>query len=109
MAEQEINLTALQREWLERLRACEASGQGMKAFADAEGFKVKTLYSWRKVLVEKGVLPRSNSTSLVRAQVVKAAVSEWCIELPNGVSVAFAGEVKASSLAVVLKTASQLG
>ncbi len=50
------DLTEQQRHWLDTLRACESSGQSMKAYAIAQGLEIKTLYGWKKVLVKLGVL-----------------------------------------------------
>ena len=56
--------------------------------------------------VKKGVLPRTHPARFQRAQVVGVAVgSEWRIQLPNGVSVVFAGPVDARTLSTVLSTA----
>jgi hypothetical protein len=52
------------------------------------------------------VLPRTHATRFQRAQVVDLVMgSEWRIQLPNGVSVAFAGSVEAGSLNTVLRAA----
>ena len=46
--------TGGQRQWLHHLRACEAEGQTMIAYANAHGLKVSALYSARKTLMEIG-------------------------------------------------------
>jgi hypothetical protein len=103
-------LTEAQRHWLMRLRACEASGQSMKEYATGEGIDVQALYAWKKALVKKGVLPRTRRARFQRAQVAgPVGGSEWRIQLPNGVSVAFAGAVDAGTLTTVLSAAAALG
>ena len=64
------------------------------------------MYSGKKTLVEKGVLPSIHPTRFQRVQVMEATLSsQWRIGLPNGVSVAFAGEVDARTLTTVLSSA----
>ena len=68
------------------------------------------MYAGKKMLVNKGVLPSTRPTRFQRAQVVASVVgSEWQIQLPNGVSVAFIGAVDAGTLTTVLNTAATLG
>ena len=55
----ENSLTEKQRHWLEHLRACEASGQGIAAYAAAHGLDARAMYTGKKILVKKGVLPRT--------------------------------------------------
>ena len=53
MGTQEISLTEHQRHWLEHLRACEASGKGIAAYAADHGLDAKAMYTGKKVLVKK--------------------------------------------------------
>ena len=55
---EEASLTERQQYWLKHIRACEASGKTTIDYARAHGINVKTLYSARKTLAEKGTLPR---------------------------------------------------
>ena len=102
----EITLTERQRHWLEHLRACDASGKGIAGYAAAHGLDAKAMYAGKKVLVKKGVLPRTRPSRFQRAA-VKGPVhgSAWRIQLPNGLSVAFSGTVDAGTLSTVLATA----
>ncbi len=110
MKAQTSALTERQQYWLKHIRACEHAGQGMKAYARAQDLDIKSLYSWKKALVKKGVLPRTRPGRFQQAQVMAPAViSEWQIHLPNGVSVAFAGAVDTVTLTTVLNTAATLG
>ena len=103
---QEISLTEKQRHWLEHLRACEASSQGIAAYASEQGLDVKAMYAGKKVLVNKGVLPRTRPSRFQRVQVkVPVAGATWRIQLPNGLSVAFSGSVDTRTLSTVLTTA----
>ncbi len=107
----EASLTERQQYWLKHLRACEAAGKTTIDYARTHGINVKTLYSARKALAEKGTLPRPQAT---RFQKVQTAISlsstegSWRIQLPNGVMVAFGGEFDASTLSLVLSTAASL-
>ena len=105
MKEQTPALTERQQYWLKHLRACEAAGQGMKAYALCEGLDVKALYAWKKTLVKKGVLPRTRPSRFQRAQLAPVMESRWQVQLPNGLSVLFAGTVDAGTLGMVLNTA----
>ncbi len=107
----EASLTERQQYWLKHLRACEAAGKTTIDYARANGINVKTLYSARKALAEKGTLPRPQA---IRFQKVQTPVShtgngsQWRIQLPNGVMVAFGGEFDASTLSLVLGAAASL-
>jgi len=106
---EEKELTDHQRYWLEHLRACEASGKSMTAYAAELGVKVHAMYASKKKLVEKGLLPRTRPVRFQRAQVIDmGGGGEWRIQLPNGVSVGFAGSVEASTLATVLSAAAAI-
>lgn len=100
---QNISLTDYQRHWLEHLRACEAAGKGIAAYAAEHGLDAKAMYTGKKALVKKGVLARRR---FARVQ-VKTAVTDtgWRIGLPNGISVTFSGAVDAGTLNTVLATA----
>ena len=102
-------LTDRDRYWLEHVQACEASGKRMTAYATEHGLGVRAMYDGKRALVKKGVLPRTHQNRFQRVRVVEPVVgSEWCIQLPNGVSVAFAGSVDARTLATVLNTVASL-
>jgi len=99
-------LTERQRYWLEQIRACEASGKTVAEYAAEQGISAQALYAGKKLLVRKGVLPRTRALRFQRVQVAGIPVgSEWRIQLPNGVSVFCSGEVDAGVLATILGTA----
>jgi len=103
-------LTKHQRYWLEQIKACEASGKSVAAYAAEHGFQVRAMYDAKKVLVRKGVLPRTQQVRFQRVQTKLEAVdTEWCVRLANGISVEFSGSVEAGSLSTVLSTAANLG
>jgi hypothetical protein len=103
-------LTRTQQGWLKQIRACEASGKTLRAYAAAQGLEVRTLYAWKKTLVKKGALPRTRPARFQRVEVVTApSAGDWRIQLPNGVTVGFSGAVDAVSLATVLAGVVALG
>ena len=110
--EQNDELTERQRFWLRHLRACEVSGQTSIDYARAHGLKVKSLYSARKALAEKGALPPAPPVNgFQRVQVVdhkRDSGKQWHIQLPNGLAVSFDGKVDADTLSLVLTTAAAL-
>ena len=102
-------LTERQRYWLEHIQACEASGNSMAEYAAEQGITARAMYAGKKTLVKKGVLPGTHSSRFQRLQVIEATLSsQWRIGLPNGVSVAFAGEVDARTLTTVLSSAASV-
>jgi len=102
-------LTDRQRYWLEHVQACEASGKSIAAYSAEQGIAARAMYGGKKVLVRKGVLATTRSARFQRVQVMEAATSnQWRIGLPNGVSVAFAGEVDARALSTVLSVSASL-
>ena len=107
---EDTKLTERQRYWLEQVQACEASGKTVAEYAAEHGFSAQAMYAGKKLLVRKGVLPRTRPSRFQRVQMAAIPVgSDWRIQLPNGVSVSFSGEVDAGALAIVLNTAAALG
>jgi hypothetical protein len=103
-------LTERQHYWLEQVRACEASGKTVAEYAAEQGFSAQAMYAGKKLLVRKGVLPRTRPLRFQRVQIAGIPVgNEWRIQLPNGVTVSCSGAVDAGSLATVLTTAAALG
>jgi hypothetical protein len=102
-------LTERQRYWLEHIQACKQSGKTIAEYATEQGFTARAMYGGKKILVKKGVLPATHSVRFQRVQVMDAPINnQWRIQLPNGVSVAFAGEVDARTLSTVLSSAAAI-
>lgn len=103
-------LTERQRYWLAHVQACESSGKTIAEYVLDQGIEATAMYAGKKVLVKKGVLPRTRPRRFQRARVVDPVASnEWCIQLPNGVSVAFSGSMDVGTLTTVLTTAATVG
>ncbi len=106
---EEGSLTERQQYWLDHIRACEATGKSIADYAVDHAINVKTMYAGKKMLVKKGILPRTHANRFQRAQLTHMAVShDWRIQLPNGVSVVFSGTVEAQTLRTVLNTAASV-
>ena len=60
-------LTERQRYWLEQIKACEASGKSVARDAAEHGIHARAMYRAKKLLVRKGVLPRTRSARYPRA------------------------------------------
>ena len=103
-------LTRRQQYWLEQLQACDAAGKTVADYAAEYGLSARAMYSAKKALVSKGALSKAQAGRFQRAQVIDGVVttSEWQVRLPNGVSVAFCGEVDGEALSTVLTAAARL-
>jgi hypothetical protein len=102
-------LTERQRFWLKHIQACEASGKSIATYSAEQGIAARAMYGGKKVLVKKGVLATTRPARFQRVQVMEARVSnQWRIGLPNGVSVAFVGEVDAQALTAILHSAASV-
>ena len=106
---EELKLTDRQRYWLDQIQACESSGKSVAAYAAEHGIEARAMYGAKKVLVKKGVLPRTQGVRFQRAATISiSSDNEWRIRLPNGLLVDFCGPVDAGSLSTVLNTAAQI-
>ena len=106
-----VPLTERQQYWLKHIRACDGGGKTSVEYAREHGINVKSLYSARKALAEKGSLPRPQPPRFQKAQVSPRPAqggSQWQVQLPNGAVVAFNGTVDASTLSLVLNTTASL-
>ena len=100
-------LTERQQYWQNHIRACDSAGQTSVDYARQHGMNVKSLYSARKALAQKGQLPRAQPPRFQKAEVSSSHLhrdSQWRIQLPNGVAIEFGGQVDARTLSIVLST-----
>ena len=85
------------------------ASQVIERLAKANGWSAATVKTMLHRLVKKGALPVTQAARFQRVRVIEAPVSnQWRIQLPNGVSVAFAGEVDARTLSTVLGSAAAI-
>ena len=102
-------LTERQQYWLEQIKACDASGMSVSAYAAEQGFRVGAMYAGKKSLVRKGVLPPAPGARFQRVRTVAVSIdNEWRIRLTNGVSVGFSGAADAVVLSTVLNAVVRL-
>ena len=107
-------LTERQRYWMEHLRACEAAGKTMRAYASESGIDARSLYGAKKRLVKGGVLAaekRSGGVGFSRARVVGGAApgSDCRVQFPNGITVTFSATVEDGALSKILGAVAALG
>ena len=103
-------LTERQQYWLKHIHACDASGLTSIDYARQHGIKVKSLYSARKALAEKGKLPPP-TVHFQRFQVLgpdRDGHRPWHVQLPNGAAVSFDDPRDAATLSLVLSTVASL-
>lgn len=100
-------LTERQAYWLKHIQACKASGQRIADYASTQGINARAMYAGKKELVKKGVLPRQRPTRFQRVKVVDPLMvnNDWRIQLPNGVTVVFAGAADPRTLTTILGVA----
>ena len=106
-----VALTERQQYWMKHIRACDSAGQTSVDYAREHSLKVKSLYSARKTLAQKGELPRPQPPRFQKAEVSSGHPhrdSQWRIQLPNGVAVEFGGQIDARTLSIVLSTTASL-
>ena len=103
---QENNLTELQADWLATLQACKSSGKSMVAYARDNDLIVKDLYTWKKVLIAKGLLPQTHTPRFTKANIQHSTdLGHECrIILPNGVTVVIFGNAGEMSLTRLLSS-----
>ena len=54
--------------WLAHLRRCRASAQSLKAYAEAHGLGLSTLYSWQARFKAEGLLAGESAQMFVRVE-----------------------------------------
>ena len=102
-------LTERQQYWLEQIKACDASGMSVSAYAAEQGFRVGAMYAGKKSLIGKGLLPPAAGARFQRVQTQAVNIgSEWRVRFPNGVSVEFSGSADSGSLSTILSTVARL-
>ena len=80
MDEAATELTERQRNWLEKLEACESEGKSLSSYAAEQGFHVGAIYAAKKTLIRKGVLPQTSGARFQRVQTQAVSTgSEWRI------------------------------
>lgn len=103
------DMTAKQRYWLGHIKACEAKGQSLSAYAAEHHLALKSCYRWKTRLTQLGLLAVTATAAPVfrPVQITPASIStgNYRITLPNGIQVEIQGACDAIQLQQVLTTA----
>jgi hypothetical protein len=104
-------ITERQRYWLDHIQAAEAFVGSIADYARSKGLKPKELYSWKGILVRRGLLnvpaADENSGGFVRV-VAPARPLGMSLVLPNGVRLEWHGDLRPEQLEALVLTASRL-
>lgn len=108
----EYKLTKVQRFWLKHHQACQASGKSQADYAREHGLAIKSLYYWKKRLLQIGAIDAGlSSTPPIFQKVHIAPVADagiHCqIQFANGLGCELTG-LDASGQEQLLLTASRL-
>lgn len=103
------DMTAKQRYWLEHIKACEAIGQSLSAYAAEHHLALKSCYRWKSRLTQMGFLAVTATAAPVFRSVqikpVSMGTEHYRITLPNGILVEIQGACDPAQLKQVLTTA----
>ena len=101
--------SARQQFWLDHLRAWQAQGTSLRAYAAANGLSSSSLYRARRRLERRGLLSESNEAAPAFVPVRVAPCAPACrVVLPNGVVVEVPAHTERAMCATVLECASRL-
>lgn len=104
------DMTAKQRYWLGHIKACEALGQSLSAYAAEHDLALKSCYRWKSRLTQMGLLAVT-ATAVApvfrSVQIKPASIStgNYRFTLPNGILVEIQGAFDPIQLNQVLTTA----
>ena len=95
--------------WLDHLRAWQAQGTSLRAYAAANGLSSSSLYRARRRLERRGLLSESNEGAPAFVAVRVARPAPACrVLVPNGVVVEVPEHTERAMCAAVLECASRL-
>ena len=101
--------SARQQFWLDHLRAWQAQGTPLRAYAAANGLSSSSLYRARRRLERRGLLSGSEDAPATFVPVRVTAAAPSCrVLLPNGVVVEVPEHTERAMCATVLECASRL-
>jgi hypothetical protein len=105
-------LSSRQREWLEHLKQCKASGETMRAYAKRHRLSVQAMYQAAKDLRRRGALaPAARSrteprASFVRVSTPPSGLASWRVRFAGGAVLEGAGTLSNESLATLVEALS---
>jgi len=101
-------MTAKQRYWLEHIKACEAMGQSLSAYAAEHHLGLKSCYRWKSLLTQMGLLADTAVAAPIfhPVQIKSASMStaHYRFTFPNGILVEIQGDCDPAQLKQVLIT-----
>lgn len=106
----EISLTAKQQFWFEHLKACAASGQSMRDYAEHHELDITAFYGWKARLRDKGLIEgtREARPRLFRkASVTGVALHRCRVMLPTGLALEFDAGAEPAWVADLVRALSQ--
>lgn len=102
-------LTDKQRYWLEHIKACEARGQPLSAYAAEHQLGLKSCYRWKSLLTQIGLLADMAVAvpvfRPVQIKPVSMSTGHFRFTLPNGILVEIQGDCDPAQLKQMLITA----
>jgi hypothetical protein len=107
----ETPITEQQQYWLDHIQAAEAFDGSIADYARAEGLEPKELYSWKGILVRRGLLnvPAADENNRDSVRVIAPARPlGMSLVLPNGVRLEWQGDLGPEQLEALVLTASRL-
>jgi len=101
-------MTDKQRYWLEHIKACEATGQSLSAYAAEHQLGLKSCYRWKSLLTQMGLLADTAVAvpvfRPVQIKPVSMSTAHFRFTLPNGILVEIQGDCDPAQLKQVLIT-----
>ncbi|MDP1679806.1 MAG: hypothetical protein Q8L02_06800 [Candidatus Nitrotoga sp.] len=101
-------MTAKQSYWLGHIKACEAIGQSLSAYAAEHHLALKSCYRWKSRLTQMGLLVETAAAPVFRPVKIKPismSTERYRITLPNGILVEIQGACDPAQLKQVLTAA----
>lgn len=104
-----LGMTTQQRYWLGHIKACEAIGQSLSAYATEHHLALKSCYRWKSRLTQMGLLAATAAAAPVFRPVqikpISMGTEHYRITLPNGILVEIQGHCDPAQLKQVLTAA----
>ena len=102
-------MTAKQRYWLEHIKACEAMGQSLSAYAAEHHLGLKSCYRWKSRLAQMGLLTDMAVVAPMfrplQIKPVSMSTGHFRFTQPNGILIEIQGDCDPAQLQQVLTTA----
>ena len=104
----EKTLSKRQQIWMDHLRAAEARGMTLVAYAAANNLLPKDLYNWKSRFIKRGVIESSGGADDFASVRLQRATASCAVQFPNGARVEFTAPLSAQLVELVLARAARL-